>query len=216
MVMLADVIDAVVGADTHRDAHTLEITTSTGVTLATITVANTVEGSARALAWIGAHAPGPRVAAAVEGSRSYGVGLSRALSAAGLPVIEVEQPHRREHRRGKSDPIDAHLAAIHALRLHADRLPTPRADGDREALRILLVARVELTTTKTRSINRLRALLVTGDAEDRQLNRPGQLSGAHLCRIIHRRAVRGESREQAIRRAESATPRPSWPPTRRN
>jgi len=26
MVMLTDVIDAVVGADTHRDTHTLEIT----------------------------------------------------------------------------------------------------------------------------------------------------------------------------------------------
>ena len=35
---------------------------------------------------------------------------------------------------------------MHALRLDADRLPTPRADGDREALRILLGARRELTT----------------------------------------------------------------------
>ncbi|HWH99705.1 MAG TPA: hypothetical protein VNT27_05195, partial [Propionibacteriaceae bacterium] len=28
-------------------------------------------------------------------------------------------------------PIDAHLAALAALRLDADRLPLPRADGDR-------------------------------------------------------------------------------------
>jgi transposase len=202
MVMLADVIDAVVGADTHRDTHTLEITTSTGATLATTTVTNTAEGTAQALAWIAEQAPGQRVVAAVEGSRSYGVGLSRALSTAGLPVIEIEQPHRRERRRGKSDSIDAHLAAIHALRLDVDRLPTPRADGDREALRILLVARLELTTTKTRAINQLRALLITGDAQDRQLNRPGQLSGEHLRRIIRRRAVPDESREQAIRRGE--------------
>jgi transposase len=110
MVMLADVIDAVVGADTHRDTHTLEITTSTGATLATTTVTNTAEGTAQALAWIAEHAPGQRVVAAVEGSRSYGVGLSRALSTAGLPVIEIEQPHRRERRRGKSDSIDAHPA----------------------------------------------------------------------------------------------------------
>jgi len=41
-------------------------------------------------------------------------------------------------------------AALHALRLDADRLPTPRADGDREALRIMLGARRELTTAKTR------------------------------------------------------------------
>jgi transposase len=67
--------------------------------------------------------------------------------------VEIERPRRGERRRGKSDPIDAHLAALHALRLDADRLPTPRADGDREALRILLGARRDLTTAKTRTIN---------------------------------------------------------------
>ena len=82
----------------------------------------------------------------IEGTRSYGIGLARAVAAAGLPVIESEQPTRTTRRgRGKSDPIDAHLAVLSALRLDADRLPTPRADGDREALRILLGARHELT-----------------------------------------------------------------------
>ena len=56
--------------------------------------------------------------------------LARVLQAAGLTVVEIERPRRGERRRGKSDPIDAHLAALHALRLDADRLPTPRADGD--------------------------------------------------------------------------------------
>jgi transposase len=49
-----------------------------------------------------------------------------------------------------------------ARRLDADRLPRPRADGDREALRILLTARQELTTS-TAQINRLRALLLAGE-----------------------------------------------------
>jgi hypothetical protein len=31
---------------------------------------------------------GPRVVAAVDGTRKYGIGLSRALAAAGLPLIE--------------------------------------------------------------------------------------------------------------------------------
>ena len=70
-------------------------------------------------------------------------------------------------RPGKSDPIDAHLAVLAALRLDADRLPIPRADGDREALRILLGARHELTTTNTAQTNRLRALLLAGDDTDR-------------------------------------------------
>lgn len=69
-------------------------------------------------------------------------------------MIEAPHPRRAQHQTGKSDPIDAHLAAIGALRLDMDKLPTPRADGDREALRILLGAREELTITDTRLINR--------------------------------------------------------------
>lgn len=66
----------------------------------------------------------------IEGTRSYGVGLARAVAAAGLMVIECEQPHRKTRRgKGKSDPIDAHLAVLTALRCDLQRLPTPRADG---------------------------------------------------------------------------------------
>jgi len=199
--MLAEVVDAAIGADTHRDTHALEMTAPTGVSIATISISNDERGFADALAWIVEHAPGPRVVVALEGTRSYGIGLCRALQAAGLTVVEIERPRRSERRRGKSDPIDAHLAAVHALRLHADRLPTPRADGDREALRILLGARRELTTTKTRTINRLRALLLTGNDDDRALAR-GALSLNRLAAIARRRGRPHETREQAIRRAE--------------
>jgi transposase len=104
--------------------------------------------------------------------------------------------------RGKSDPIDAHLAALATLRMPADRLPTPRADGDREALRILLVARREMTTTNTRHINQLRALLLTGDDTDRALSR-GTLTSDRLTQIARRRGSSGQTREQAVRRAEA-------------
>ena len=105
-------------------------------------VSNDTSGYAEVLAWILDHTPGPRLVVSIEGTRSYGIGLARAVAAAGLAVIECEQPNRKARRgRGKSDPIDAHLAVLTALRLDADRLPTPRADGDREALRILLGAR---------------------------------------------------------------------------
>jgi hypothetical protein len=52
----------------------------------------------------------------------YGIGLARVFQAAGLVVVEVERPRRPDRRRGKSDPIDAHLADLHVLRLDADRL----------------------------------------------------------------------------------------------
>jgi hypothetical protein len=47
----------------------------------------------------------------------------------------------------------------------------PRADGDREALRILLVARQEITAAATAQASRLRALLLTGDDADRRAAR---------------------------------------------
>ena len=108
----------------------------------------------------------------IEGTRSFGVGLARAVAAAGLTVIECEQPNREARRgKGKSDPIDAHLAVLAALRLDADRLPVPRADGDREALRILLGARHELTVANTAQTNRLRALLLGGEDTERDMAR---------------------------------------------
>jgi len=135
--MLAELVDAVVGVDTHRDTHEVELALPTGTPIGTRKISNDNSGFAELLAWIVDHAPGPRVVVSIEGTRSFGVGLARAVAAAGLTVIECEQPNHKARRgKGKSDPIDAHLAVLAALRLDADRLPVPRADCDREALRI--------------------------------------------------------------------------------
>lgn len=199
----AAVWDAVVGGDTHRDAHQLEMLTGTGVRISSISITNDADGYARAVAWIGEHAPGLRVLVGLEGTRSYGVGLSRAVQAAGLEVVEVEQPKKGQRRgRGKSDPIDAHLAALTALRMPADRKVLPRNDGDREAMRILLVARNEISTARTGQINQLRALLLTGEDADRALCR-GAMTKDHLDRIASRQAREDETREQAVRRGEA-------------
>jgi transposase len=139
MPSLAEFVDAVIGVDTHRDTHQGEIADASGTPIATLTISNDQRGFAELLVWAAEHAPGPRIAASLEGTRSYGIGLARTLSAAGMLVIECEQPNRKQRRgKGKSDPIDAHLAVLAALRLDAARLPAMRSDGDREALRILL------------------------------------------------------------------------------
>jgi transposase len=215
--MLAELVDAVIGVDTHRDTHHAEIALPTGVPIATCTITNDSHGYTGLLAWIAEHTPVPagqaRLAVSIEGTRSYGAGLARAVRAAGLAVIEAEQPTRKTRRgRGKSDPIDAHLAVQYALQLDVDRLPTPRADGDREALRILLGARHDLTLGSTAQINRLRALLrdggdSTGDSTggggdaDRQLAR-GTLTIAVLTSLARRRLPLHASRAQAVRHDE--------------
>jgi transposase len=200
--MLAELVDAVVGVDTHRDTHEVEIALPTGTPIGTRKISNDNSGFAELLAWIGDRAPGPRVVVSIEGSRSFGVGLARAVTATGLIVIECEQPNRTARRgKGKSDPIDAHLAVLAALRLDADRLPLPRADGDREALRILLGSRHELSVATTGQTNRLRALLLGGGDSERDLAR-ATLTDPVLLAVAPRREPRQASREQTVRHGE--------------
>jgi transposase len=204
MTMLAEVVDAVIGIDTHRDSHEVEIADAAGKPITVMRVGNDSAGFAQLLAAIAKVAPGPQVAVCIEGSRSYGIGLARALAAEGLLVIECEQPRRKQRRgKGKSDPIDAHLAVLAALRLDTGRLAVPRADGDREALRILLVARQEITAARTAQASRLRALLPAGDDTDRQVAR-GALTQPVLAALAGRELPAGARRDHAIRQAEIA------------
>ncbi len=202
MTILAEVVDAVIGGDTHRDTHTLEMCTPAGATISTLTVENTEAGFTDALSWISEHAPGPELVAALEGTRSYGVGLARVLTAAGIRVVEAQQPKRVDRRRrGKSDPIDANLAALHALRTDTDLLSSPRSDGIREALRILVTARQGMVTNQTAQNNRLRALLLTGGDAERDLSR-GSLPDTRLKTISRRRGHESDNIDQVIRRQE--------------
>ena len=100
-----------------------------------------------------------------------------------------------------SDPIDAHLAVLAALRMDADRLPAPRADGDREALRILLGARHELTVATTAQTNWLRA--AAGWGGHRADLARATLTDSVLVAVARRREPRQASREQAVRTARS-------------
>jgi len=202
VTMLAEVVDAVIGIDTHRDSHEVAIADPAGRPIAVLRIGNDSGGFAQLLAEIAEVAPGPRVAVSVEGTRSFGIGLARALAAAGLLVLECEQPACRQRRgKGKSGPIDAHLAVLAALRLDTGRLLVPRADGDREALRILLVARQEITEARTAQIGRLRALLLAGDDTDRQAARTA-LTQTALAALAGRVLPAHASREQAVRQAE--------------
>jgi transposase len=202
MTMLAETVDAVIGIDTHRDSHEVEIADPAGKPIMMMQIGNDSAGFAQLLAAIATAVPGPRVAVCIEGSRSYGIGLARALAAAGLLVIECEQPARKQRRgKGKSDPIDAHLAVLAALRLDANQVPVPRADGDREALRILMVARQEISTARTAQASRLRALLLTGDDIDRRAART-TLTQTVLAALAARELPACARREHAVRQAE--------------
>jgi transposase len=131
-----DRFDAAGGVDTHRDTHTASLTDSIGRELGVLVIRAEAAGYAQLIAWAQATAPGPRLLWSVEGTRSHGLGLCRALRAVEAQVNEVDRPTRRARRHGKSDPIDAVLAARAGLA--ADTVRQPRADGAREAARYCL------------------------------------------------------------------------------
>ena len=112
-----------------------------------------------------------RVAWAVEGTRHYGLGLARYRTARGEQVPGIDGTrHTGKRRAGKSDPIDAVRAARELL-----ARPAPaqmRADGDREALRLLMTGRDNAIQSAKTARTALAAVLVTAPAPLREQLRP--------------------------------------------
>jgi transposase len=74
---------------------------------------------------------------AVESTSSYAAGLTRYVRERAVPVVEVNQPHAYTRRRhGKSDPIDAEMAARRFLSGEATALPK-QTNGVVESIRLL-------------------------------------------------------------------------------
>ena len=95
----------------------------------------------------------------VEGTGSYGAGLTRHLTAAGVEVVEVNRPNRQTRcRRGKTDTVDAETAARAALSGDAAGVPKS-ADGCVEAIRTL--ARRSAVKARTVAANQINAVAVT-------------------------------------------------------
>jgi len=79
--MLAEQLDYVVGVDPHRDVHALAVVhVVSGAVLFEANVAANSHGYAQALRLVDQHATGRR-AFAVEGTGSFGAGLTRFLTA---------------------------------------------------------------------------------------------------------------------------------------
>ncbi|MCW4466564.1 IS110 family transposase [Glutamicibacter sp. MNS18] len=160
MTIVAEKYDYVIGIDTHARTHTYAIVnTRTGTREDCQTFPTSSNGMNRALAWITKRTTGDLLAA-VEGTRSYGATITHVLTEAGLTVIEVKPP--RKHARagvGKTDEIDATAAAMGIVYQDTERLLTPRAEGTRSALNVLVASRERIDAERTRNRNALNALV---------------------------------------------------------
>jgi transposase len=159
----ATVTGVVLGVDTHLDLHVAVVLDQLGRRLGDLTVPTTKKGYESLLAW--AESFGPIRCAGVEGTSSYGAGLARYLRAMVVSVMEIERPKRRHlQRKGKSDPIDAEIAARAVLSGEASGVPKS-ADGRVEMIRTLRSARHSAVKARSQAANQLQGFVVTAPEE---------------------------------------------------
>jgi transposase len=148
------------GVDTHADTHVAAALDPIGGLLGVREFPVTPAGYAGLLGWPGGF--GAVALVGIEGTGSYGAGLARHVTAAGIRVVEVDRSDRQDRRRqGKSDPLDAVSAARAAQSGRARGAPKGR-DGAVEAIRALMVAKRSARSERTQTINQARFLIVTG------------------------------------------------------
>lgn len=160
------------GVDTHDDVHVAAVCdTATSRTLDTASFPTTAAGYAELLSWMNAHGTIDRIG--VESTGSWGVGLTRHLSVAGVEVIEVDRPDRKARRLdGKTDTIDAVAAARAVISGRATGTPKTR-DGSVEAIRQLEIVYHSATKDRTRAINQFKAIIVAAPTALRHRLRDG-------------------------------------------
>ncbi len=147
------------GVDTHADTHVAAAVDHNGGLLGIESFPADRAGYEELLGWMVAFGPVTQVG--VEGTGSWGVGLTRFLTDHDSMVLEVDRPNRQVRRRqGKSDPTDAVSAARAALSGTATTTPKSR-DGAVEQMRVLLVARRSARQQRIQTLNQLRHLVFT-------------------------------------------------------
>lgn len=152
------------GADTHADTIHVAAIDGLGRELGDREFPTSPEGYAAALAFLATF--GTLVLFGIEGTSSYGAGLARTATAAGIVVVEVNRPDRaHRRRRGKSDPIDAYQAAHAAASGRATAAPKHEAI---DAIRALHNARNSAVKATTAAMNQIHQLLVTAPDQVRE------------------------------------------------
>ena len=171
--------EVVLGVDTHKDLHAAAVINPLGVLLSSEIFPATAAGYRALLVWAGRFGTVRR--AGVECTGSYGAALARHLRAAGVKVIEVNQPDKAtRRRRGKTDTLDAEAAARAVLSGRASG-SAKAGDGPVEMLRMFKLAKASAIKARTQTINQLKAVLVAADPQLRET-----LSGLSNLRLIRR------------------------------
>ena len=159
------IVEVTGGVDTHADTHVAAAIDHNGGLLGIELFPADETGFEELLAWLVGF--GPIIQVGVEGTGSWGVGLTRFLADQEIVVVEVDRPNRQKRRKqGKSDPTDAVAAARAALSGEASVTPKTR-NGPVEQIRVLMVARRSAREQRIQTLNQLRHLVFTAPEEIR-------------------------------------------------
>ena len=152
-------VDVCGGVDTHRDTHVAAVVDGAGRVLGSAEFGTDPCGYEQLHRWM--QSWGRVVRVGVEGTGSYGAGLTRHLTEADIEVVEVNRPNRqlRRQKGGKTDSVDAEAAARAAASGQATAVPKS-GDGPVECVRMLLVARRSAVKARTQAANQIHALVV--------------------------------------------------------
>lgn len=148
------------GVDTHKDTHTLCLLDRMGRRIGTFKFDADAKGYDALAGKIGD--PATCAGVGIEGTGSYGAGLTRRLVELGYCVYEVMVPGRARRKPGrpKSDPADAEAAARQVIA--RTNLSKPKdQSGWTEDLRQLMIARDRLVQATSAMINAAKSLIVT-------------------------------------------------------
>ena len=156
----------IIGVDTHKDVHAVAAISALGIHLASTTVPASSKGYQALEAW--ATSLGAVRAIGIEGTGSYGAGLSRFLNERGHAVLEVNRTNRQlRHQKGKSDAVDAESAARAVLAGQATGQPKSGASTV-EMIRHFKVARDTAVKGRSQAMQTLKAIIVNAPAALRE------------------------------------------------
>ena len=195
------------GVDTHLDLHVCAAVCSVTMRcLGTQSFPVTGAGYRELLCWLESFGTVDRVG--IEGTGTYGAGLSRSLAEVGVEVVEVNRPDRSGRRlRGKSDAVDAEAAARAVLSGQATSIPKTQ-NGAVEAIRVLRLVYTSAVKDRTAAMNQFHAVVSTAPESMRDelaaLAGPTKIDRASRWRVraddnVVAAATRRSLRELAVR-----------------
>ncbi|MEI4235494.1 IS110 family transposase, partial [Roseovarius sp. D22-M7] len=182
----------IIGVDTHKNTHAAVAIDAQGARLGSTTSPATRKGHHDLEVW--ASRFGHVKAFGIEGTGSFGAGLSRDLLAKGHDVRDVMRPNRQlRHLHGKSDSLDAESAARSVMNGQATAQAKAQT-GSSEMIRHLKVARDSAVKAKSQAMITLKTLIVNAPADLRDTLDGAE--GGSLWYAMWRRCGQEKSRPQ--------------------